>query len=795
VIRIIIVFFLLLFQLWPASFALAEEKSPYDLYREGFLTKAAEAYAAEAENNNNARPLMNASMCLRQAGKYKEAETLLQQAAAREPENGEIFSELGWLKFHQADYENAKNDFTRALELNPELHRAELGLGSVYSSLENKEEMIKHLNRYKTMRPDFAGVDYIIASNYMKFQMYKEAEDFLISALRKDQFFTEARIPLAGIYIRQHNKNAAWNQYVRALAAAPSHPVALKMKNRLRKQGRFARQPDEIRPPFKIAKPLKMEPVDAVKKLLKSVKLRVGLGTNNMGGQGTNNILRLKSFNGMTITGKNSQKVFATVPPDEVWTAVWQGGSFIMKNDKGKSIGPFTGTVIITPRTKNGTVIFEAYRKTKNPWFRTGDRQYRGSIELFPSRGRGIGVVNVVEAELYLLGVVPSEVSPQWPFDSLKAQAVIARTQILIRRARGGMHRKDGYDICDGQHCQAYKGKSNEHNSTSKAVIDTEGEILTYKGRPAETFFHASCGGWIQASGEVNGWARVPYLVSHEDGDPDHPKQPLDPWDLHIWLTGKPEANCNDPQRVSPSKFRWMKILRQKDITMRVNRSHKIGEITDIIPLQRSRAGNVNSLKIKGIKGEVTITREHLIRNILGFTSLKSTLFDLEINRREDGSIKNYWIYGGGWGHGIGLCQSGSASLAGHGKSYRQILDFYFPGTRISKIKYYSVKKKTAPQTKLVPTKKTDTAKPERSDSSDDVIPDIKPYESVAPKGDESINQDNDGNQGNDENHENSGGALQMINSYSAPSGNESFDFLPAADGDDEPLLPLRKGK
>jgi hypothetical protein len=203
----------------------------------------------------------------------------------------------------------------------------------------------------------------------------------------------------------------------------------------------------------------------------------------------------------------------------------------------------------------------------------------------------------------------------------------------------------------------------------------------------------------------------------------------------------------------------------------------------------------VNSLKIKGIKGEVTITREHLIRNILGFTSLKSTLFDLEINRREDGSIKNYWIYGGGWGHGIGLCQSGSASLAGHGKSYRQILDFYFPGTRISKIKYYSVKKKTAPQTKLVPTKKTDTPKPERSDSSDDVIPDIKPYESVAPKGDESINQDNDGNQGNDENHENSGGALQMINSYSVPAGNEAFDFLPAADGDDEPLLPLRKGK
>ena len=61
-------------------------------------------------------------------------------------------------------------------------------------------------------------------------------------------------------------------------------------------------------------------------------------------------------------------------------------------------------------------------------------------------------MVNVIESELYLLGVVPSEVAPQWPYESLKAQAVIARTQVLIRRARGGQHKADGYHLCDGQH-------------------------------------------------------------------------------------------------------------------------------------------------------------------------------------------------------------------------------------------------------------------------------------------------------------------------------------------------------
>ena len=773
--------------LFQPSNVFAAEKTPYDLYRQGFITKAAEAYYAEAQKTGEARPLMNASMCLRQAGKYQEAIEMLQKAAEIDTDNAEIRSELGWLKFHSADYIGAKEDFEQALKLDKELSRAELGLGSAYANIGEKEGMIKHLKKYKEMRPEFAGVDYVLAWNYFNFKMYKEAEDALVNTLRKDSTFIEARMSLAGIYTRQKKHNSAWNQYARVLEAVPNHPVAKEMKKKL--TGKLSRQPEEIRPPFRIYKPLKMEPVDAVSKLMRSIKLRVGLGTNMVGKQGINNVLKVKSFNGMSISGKESKKVFAIARPDEVWTAIFQGGNkFIMKNNAGMTIGPFTGTVVLTPNTKNGTVIFEAYKKTRNPWFRTGDRQYRGVIELSPIKNKGLKVINVVEAELYLLGVVPSEVSPQWPYESLKSQAVIARTQVLIRRARGGIHKADGYHICDGQHCQAYKGKSNEANSTSKAVMDTEGEILTYNNRPAETFFHASCGGWIQASGEVNGWANVPYLTSHDDGDPDDPKDPLDPWDFHLWITNLPSGNCNDPQRVSPSKYRWMKILRQKDLTLRVNKSYKIGEIKEIIPMQRSRAGNVNSLKIVGTKGTANITREHLIRNILGFNSLKSTLFDLEINRTRDGSIRNYWIYGGGWGHGIGLCQSGSASLAGrYGKTYREILDFYFPGTKISHINYTTKKKKETPQTKLVPTKKTenDNSFSDSDDLPSEMFQNLAP--SVAPAGDNSINHDQDESQ-------NGQSGFQIATSYSPPEKNDIPDFLKKND-EDAPMLPLMKKK
>jgi len=688
-VRNIIILFCLLLQSRPAAAA----PGAHELYLAGNLTQAASAYFALAAADQSApRPLLNAAMCLRQAGRYNEAAAALVRALERDPHNPDIYSELGWMRFHQADYDGARSAFETAIRIQSLHSRAELGLASVYANLEDKARTLEHLEKYRQLRPDFSGVDYILAWNYMNFDMHKEAEESLIEALRKDPSFTEARLPLAGIYARQNKFDEAWNQYHRVLAYAPGHPIASSMMKVL--EGKMSKQPEEIRPPFRIVKPLVMEPVDALASLSGSVKIRVGIGTGATGKQGANNLLKIKSFEGLTVTGKASRKLFASIPPDQAWTVAAEDGKVVLKDEAGKVYGRFTGAILVKPLSPKGTVIFEASSKTKNPFFRWSDRQYRGYIELYPNGSRGVGVVNVIENELYLLGVVPSEVAPQWPFESLKAQAVIARTQVLIRRARGGIHKKDGYHLCDGQHCQAYKGKSIEANTTTRAVIDTEGEILTYHGRPAYTFYHSNCGGWIQASKEVTGWGDSPYLVTKADGHPDRHEAPLDPWDWHLWLTGNPGANCNYPGRVRASEYRWMKIIRQKDMTFRVNKDYAVGEVINIIPLRRSPSGNVNGLRIVGSKKTVDITREHLIRNILGFSSLKSTLFEIEINRHKNGKVRNYWLYGGGWGHAIGLCQSGAAGLAGkYDKKYREILDFYFPGTAIRQIKYVKKKK------------------------------------------------------------------------------------------------------
>ncbi|MCG2726750.1 MAG: SpoIID/LytB domain-containing protein [Elusimicrobia bacterium] len=688
-------FFIVGALIFAISQSQASTNKAYEFYLSGDITKSADEYLFNARlNPQNIMPLLNAGIVYKQLGKYENSIKIFRQALDINPDDSDILCELGWLKFHLAEYQDAAELFEKAIKNRPNHTRSLLGLGSVYSHLNRKVDAINYLKKYKKLRPDFSGIDYIIAWDYVNFKMYEEAEQYLIEALRKDPSFIEARLPLAGIYARGHKFNEAWNQYYRVLDYAPKHPVASKMIKVL--EGKLTKQPEEIRPPFKIKGPPKLAPIDALKELDESTKVRVGIGTNNTGAQGKNRILKFKSFEGFKVIGKRSGKLYASAKPDEIWTAIYENNRVVLKNPENKIYGKFTGPILVEPyNPKNGYIIFERIKNSDNTWFRNSDRAYRGIMELYPIKNRGIGIVNIIDMEIYLLGVVPSEVMSYWPYETLKTQAIIARTQVLIRKERGGKHRNQGYHLCDSQHCQVYKGVTAERNSTNNAVVDTQGQILTYRGRPAQTFYHSNCGGHIQASKDVPRWGHISYLKTHQDL-PKEKQKPMDsPWEFHQWIMSNPPSNCNFPPATSSSHFRWIRIIKHKDLSYRINLKYKIGKLKEIFPLKRSSSGNVNALRIVGSKKTVTIDREHLIRNVLGFGSVKSTLFFMETNRFKDGKIRNYWIYGGGWGHGIGLCQSGAAGMAGkYGKTSGEILQFYFPGTKLSKIKYIRKNKK-----------------------------------------------------------------------------------------------------
>lgn len=141
---------------------------------------------------------------------------------------------------------------------------------------------------------------------------------------------------------------------------------------------------------------------------------------------------------------------------------------------------------------------------------RVGGRAYRGSLEVRSVNG-GVGVVNVLNLEAYLRGVVPAELGPKtFPaVEALKAQAVAARTYAVVHL---GDHAADGWDLCDAMSCQVYEGTGVEHPLSDRAVAETAGQVLTFEGKPVQAFYHSTCGGHTEDAVWQFPQADAPYL-------------------------------------------------------------------------------------------------------------------------------------------------------------------------------------------------------------------------------------------------------------------------------------------
>lgn len=674
------ILYLLLFCLSLHSYDV--KKLAYSSYLNGDFEKAIEYYNAYYKISDDPKSLLDIGAIYKNADNYNKAiEYFEKYSSIKDDDN--VLAEIGWLYFHISKLDEAKKKFERAIKINSNNYNAILGLATVYSYYGDFIKTIDYLNIYKNIRGDFAGVDYIFAWNYVNFKMYDKAREYLINTLRKDPSFIEARLPLAQIYLKDGDYNEAWNQYYRILDYVPDHPLALKMTKLI--EGKLTKQPEEIRPPFKIKNPTIIDEKYDVNDFKKSIKIRILIGAKNDGKPRVNKEIKIKSFDVLALYGKKTEKLYSYLSGK---TVIKYGNGMVNVYSDGKLINSFSKPFILRPKDlRNGTIIIEADNKNTNPYFRHSDREYRGEIEIVPLNN-GFKIINFVELEIYLLGVIGAEMEPKWPIEALKAQAVIARTE-AARRFREGPHKKDGYDLCDTEHCQVYRGVNVETNSTTKAVFDTEGQVLTYKGKLAYAFYHSNCGGYIQSSQEVKGWGKVDYLISHPDTNSKDIENGLSPWDFNIWIKDMPQSYCNYPGVVRDSEFRWLKIVKRSDINFILNKRYNIGEIKSIIVVKRSRSGNVNAIKIIGTKKSILLEKEHIIRNTFGLTSLKSTLFNMEINRFSNGRIRNIWFYGGGWGHSIGMCQSGAAGMAGkENKNYKEILNFYFPKTQIKKLRY-----------------------------------------------------------------------------------------------------------
>ena len=145
-------------------------------------------------------------------------------------------------------------------------------------------------------------------------------------------------------------------------------------------------------------------------------------------------------------------------------------------------------------------------------WIEVDGNPYRGYVEIFVNPSNTFTLVNVVNLEDYLKGVVPAELSPTaFPEkEAIKAQAIAARTYAEKRR---GQFEADGYDICASPACQVYRGVSVEHPMANEAVRETTGEVLTYQGQLVDALYTSTCGGRTENAENVFSSAQ-PYLVS-----------------------------------------------------------------------------------------------------------------------------------------------------------------------------------------------------------------------------------------------------------------------------------------
>lgn len=287
--------------------------------------------------------------------------------------------------------------------------------------------------------------------------------------------------------------------------------------------------------------------------------------------------------------------------------------------------------------------------KAKRDIFYINEKQYKGDLVIHMEH-RDILVVNELPLETYLVGLINAEMNSKWHLEAVKAQAVVARTFAMKKMEE---RRHKNYDVKADVSDQVYHGSSLEDEESELAVAQTAGEVLLYRGELANAFYHSTCGGHTASSQEV--WGRYyPYLIGVECQ----------------WCVDSPRYFWK--YEISGAELGT--LLQKKDIV--------IGEVKKIKTLGKTPSGRVSRVEIVGSRGKRVISAT-VLRTAVGYTKIFSTRF--EVNEPEKGK---FVFVGGGSGHGVGMCQWGARGMALAGKTYKEILEYYYPGIQIGKHAY-----------------------------------------------------------------------------------------------------------
>ncbi|PZD71600.1 Amidase enhancer [Acaryochloris thomasi RCC1774] len=328
--------------------------------------------------------------------------------------------------------------------------------------------------------------------------------------------------------------------------------------------------------------------------------------------------------------------------------------------------------------------------------------RYGGTLKFQPNTYGSYTLVNQVPIETYLRGVVPYEIGFSAPLTSIQAQAIIARTYALRNLRR---FKIDDYELCADTQCQVYRGLSGAKSRVDDAIATTAGQVLTYDNELIDALYSSTTGGVTASFEEVWEGDPRPYLQTKIDAAPN----PV--WDLKTRSLADPanfKAFVNLKQgfnEVTWPTFRWrieaplaeMNQILRKFLRQKQHPLAEFGTIQTLEITKRSHGGRVQTLRVTTDIGSVELHKDEIVQGIRG---AKSLLFYVEpmyepqppiVNAPDPQSpapppekvLKGYRFVGGGWGHAVGLSQTGAQHLSKLGWSASKILDFYYPGTTL----------------------------------------------------------------------------------------------------------------
>lgn len=625
---------------------------------------------------------LSAARVLVELNKHDDARVLLTKALKQNPDSVPLKRDLAWLLFGEERSSEAAPLFE---QLGTDTEDLMLLLTRGMFEIDRKEFQAAEAIFEKITRlwPRLPIGHYFLGEIAEARGDLDKAVSSYERALKEDSHFVEVRPRLAALFEKQKKVNDAWRQYVRMSYADPGNNQAAMGMARLASQ--ITQKPEEIVPPKVIAKHTVVPAVVSTETL--SV-MKVGIGCSQGGAPTSKKSVSFRVSDSFVILNstKPTQEIFRGQPHELYHIRVSpHGGAVIITDAQGAELAKHVGSVRVHHTEPSGTMILNALTYAPGmTWGGMADKELRGPLEfVLDKKKKRLVIVNYVNIEEYALGVLAAEMPVHWPLEALKAQAVIVRTLGFYRKRNLRLHRKYGYDLCDEQHCQVYTGVSVESDKVRKAVEETRGLALTYWGDPLHAVFSSNCGGRTQTGGQA-GWGDVAYWTSVSDARPGA-AMPENIWELGEWLRALPELYCKSSTYVWMPEHRWWRIVPADVLTKRVARKRKIGRIRQVRILKRNKTGRVRKVEFVGTNGSLTLTKEHEIRRYLGLGLLRSDYFVLDRIVKNEKS--NYFVIaGGGWGHGVGFCQSGAAGRAEDKQTFTEILKHYFSSAVVKEV-------------------------------------------------------------------------------------------------------------